>query len=92
MIVTLKTAKAYLRVDHDEDDVIIRRILNNAVQLCMDVGRFESVSDFRNQCKEAKIAVLYATAYLYEHREEADHKALALSLRALMEGSRKAVF
>ena len=27
-------------------------------------------------------------AYLYEHREEADHKGLALTLRALLAGLR----
>ena len=35
---------------------------------------------------------MYAAAYLYEHREEADHNALALTLRALLSGSRKEAF
>ena len=38
------------------------------------------------------MAMLYATAYLYEHREEADHNDLLLSLRALLMGERKAAF
>ena len=33
-----------------------------------------------------------AAAYLYEHREEADHHALNLTLRALLFGSRKEGF
>lgn len=31
-------------------------------------------------------------AYLYEHREEADHHALTLTLRSLLFGSRKEAF
>ena len=42
--------------------------------------------------ENARISVLYAAAYLYEHREEADHNALALTLRALLFGSRKEGF
>ena len=38
------------------------------------------------------VAILYATAYLYEHREEADYHDLALTLRGLLGGSRKEVF
>ena len=39
-----------------------------------------------------KAAVLYALAYLYEHREEADHHSLVLTLRSLLFGSRKEAF
>ena len=39
-----------------------------------------------------KIAVMYAVAYLYEHREDADHHALALGLRNLLFGIRREGF
>ena len=39
-----------------------------------------------------RVAVLYALGYLYEHREEADHHAMDLTLRALLFGSRKEGF
>ena len=39
-----------------------------------------------------RTAILYATAYLYEHREEADHARLLLTLRALLAGERKEEF
>ena len=39
-----------------------------------------------------KIAVMYAVAYLYEHREDADHHDLTLSLRSLLFGIRKEEF
>ena len=40
----------------------------------------------------AAIAVMFTVAYLYEHREEADHHAMDLTLRALLFGSRKEGF
>ena len=39
-----------------------------------------------------RIAVLYAAAYLYEHREQADHGELVQTLRSLLFGIRKEVF
>ena len=38
-----------------------------------------------------KVAVLYATAYLFEHREEADHHALTLMLRSILFALREGV-
>lgn len=36
-----------------------------------------------------RVAVLYTLGYLYEHREEADHHALTLTLRSLLFGIRE---
>lgn len=36
-------------------------------------------------------AVLYALAYLFEHREEADHHELTLTLRSLLFSLREGV-
>ena len=38
-----------------------------------------------------KTAVLYTLAYLFEHRDEADHHALILTLRALLFAVREGV-
>ena len=57
----------------------------------MDVARTDDAEKFASE-KNAKIAVMYAVAYLYEHREEADHRALALTLRSLLFGIRKEGF
>jgi hypothetical protein len=43
-------------------------------------------------CENAKSAVMYTVAYLYEHREDADHHALMLTLRSLLFGSRREGF
>ena len=38
-----------------------------------------------------KIAILYTVAYLFEHREEADHHALTLTLRSILFAIREGV-
>ena len=91
MLVTLEEAKNYLSVDTVDDDRLIETILSAAHQMSMDILRTDDPVVLEQEA-DAKVAVLYATAYLYEHREEADHKALVLSLRALLSGSRKEVF
>ena len=91
MMISLEEAKNYLRVDTADDDTLIQNILTATEKLCMDILRTEERSVLEAE-PNAKVAILYATAYLYEHREEADHKALALSLRALLSGSRKEAF
>ena len=91
MMISLEEAKNYLRVDTADDDTLIQNILIAAEKLCMDILRTDEQSVLEAE-PNAKVAVLYATAYLYEHREEADHKALTLSLRALLSGSRKEAF
>ena len=83
--------KNYLRVDHDEDDVLIMGMVTAAKKLCMDILRTDDEVDL-DAAVNGKIAVLFAAAYMYEHREEADHHALDLTLRALLFGSRKPGF
>ena len=91
MAVTLGEMKGYLRVDHDDDDALIGHLLQSAEKICMDIIRTDDRGVLKKD-ENAKTAVLYATAYLYEHREEADHHAMMLTLRALLSGSRKEAF
>lgn len=91
VLVTLEEMKNYLRVDYDEDDALIENIIGASERLCMDVARMDSREEF-SVVENAKVSVLYAAAYLYEHREEADHRALTLTLRALLFGARKEAF
>ena len=92
MLVTLAEMKNYLRVDHDEDDMLITNTIQAAGKLCMDIARVESEDEYLTVFDTGRIAVLYAVAYLYEHREEADHHALVLSLRDLLFGERRPAF
>lgn len=91
MILTVMEAKEYMRVEHIEDDELIGQLILSAERLCKDILRTDDNADLEND-PNARVAVLYTVAYLYEHREEADHHALTLSLRALLGGSRKAGF
>ncbi len=91
MIVTLPKAKEYLRIDTDAEVDIVRKLLRAAESLCMDVARIDE-TEFKEHRAIAKTAVLYALAYFYEHRDEVDHKALTLTLRALLMGIRKEGF
>ena len=90
-MISLEEAKNYLRVDTADDDALIQNILTATEKLCMDILRTEERYVLEAE-PNAKVAVLYAAAYLYEHREEADHKALTISLRSLLSGSRKEAF
>lgn len=91
MIVTLGEMKNYLRVDYEDDDPLISSLIGSAEKLCMDILRTDDKNELL-ECPLGKTAVMFTTAYLYEHREEADHHALDLTLRALLFGDRKAAF
>lgn len=91
MIATLEEMKQYLRVDYEDDDTLIRGLMLGTVKICMDVMRTDDV-EILEQCENGRIAVMYAVAYFYEHREDADHHALMLTLRALLFGDRQEGF
>ncbi|MCM1345085.1 MAG: head-tail connector protein, partial [Lachnospiraceae bacterium] len=62
-----------------------------AEKQCMDILRTDDEADLA-AAQNGKTAVMFTVAYLYEHREEADHHAMDLTLRALLFGSRKEGF
>lgn len=90
MIVNLDEMKDYLRVDFDDDDALIENFITTGQNLCADIARL-SVDEL-GAIPSSKIAVMYAVAYLYEHRENANYKELTLSLRSLLFGIRKEGF
>lgn len=90
-VVTLEEAKQYLRVDSSDEDGFISGLAQTGEAMCADIARMEA-AELEGHLPMARIAVLYVIAYLYEHREEADHEELAQTLRALLFGIRKEVF
>ena len=91
MIITLDEMKNYLRVDHEDDDILLESLIASSQQICMDVARISDEESFEKEpC--SKVAVMYAVAYLYEHREDANHLELTLSIRALLSGIRQEGF
>ena len=102
MIITLEEAKEYLRVDSADEDAMIGVILSAAERMCADVARLtdekwaavdsDSVDETIIPIRETmKVAILYALGYLFEHREEADHHALMLTLRSILSAIREGV-
>ena len=87
MIVTLKEAKKYLRVDFDDDDSIIRKFIKTAETLCEWTLR-KPVEPLPIN----KVAVLFTVAYLYEHRENADMNELTRMLRYILATEREVAF
>ena len=91
MAVTVDEMKNYLRVDFEDDDALIGDLIGQGQQICMDVARITDEDEFED-LQGTKIAVQYAAAYLYEHREEADHHQLVMDLRNLLFGVRSRGF
>lgn len=90
-MLSLDEVKLYLKVDQDDEDDIITGFILSAERMVADILRSDTDTLVENQ-PITKIAVLYATAYLYEHREDADYHNLMLSLRAMLFGAREVQF
>ena len=91
MTVNLETAKLYLRVDSSDDDALIESLIATSEKICKDILRVSNDAPLE-ETPEMEIAVYYALAYLYEHREEADHRAMMDTLRCLLGAERREVF
>ena len=92
MILTLDETKRYLRVDYDDDDELLESFIVTGEKLVADVLRVEPETFEQSVNEQTRLAAMYAVAYLYEHREEADHHALVLSLRYMLFGDRQVAF
>ena len=104
-LVSLNEAKEYLRVDSPDEDGLINGLISSAGVLVKDVGRIsneqwtavnaEPTDDDSDELITLRytlqIAVLYTIGYLFEHRDEADHHALVISLRNLLFSIREGV-
>lgn len=90
-MVTLEEAKQYLRLDSGDEDMFVTSLLETGEHLCQDVARLGAL-EVEQHLSMARIAIRYAVAYLYEHREQADHESLVQTLRSLLFGIRWEVF
>ena len=89
-MISLEEAKKYLRVDAADEDDVIQQELGAAESLVASVLRKDSLDDTDSPI--IVVAVLYALANLNEHREEADHHVLTITLRNLLFGERDPQF
>lgn len=97
-LVSLEDAKAYLRIDTADEDALINSLLVSACRLCADVARLtddswneidadpaeEDTRELQGNRAMLRVAILFALGYLFEHREEANHDDLTLTLRSLL--------
>ena len=101
-LISFDEAKGYLRVDTADEDAMIGILISAAERLCADVARlsdekWEAVSSDTEDAsllpirETMKVAILYALGYLFEHREEADHHDLVLTLRSILFAIREGV-
>lgn len=95
MEVTLDEIKIYLRVSSSDEDDLITNLISTAKKLVQDITRLSDDdwdAEDEDVTERVRIAIYFAVAYLYEHREEADHNQLNLTLRALLFGIREEGF
>jgi uncharacterized phage protein (predicted DNA packaging) len=88
MIITLDEAKQYLRVDSDDENVLIGKMLLTAKKLVMDVGRMTE-EELEAESDTADTAIKFCLSYLYENRNGADYHKLTLNLRYLLFAQRE---
>ena len=91
MTVSLQAAKQYLRVDSSDEDALIESLTASSEKMCRDILRIPDGEEME-EGPMVETAVLYGLAYLFEHREEADHKALMNNLRWILGADRREVF
>lgn len=88
-LIPLYEAKTYLRVDSSDEDALWEAV--NAADRDAENGvqPTRELEALRSTCR---VAILYALGYLYEHRDEADHHQLMLTLRSILFAVREGVF
>ena len=98
-LITLEEAKQYLRVDSADEDELMKFLSNTAQALVFEVARLnedevaflqgtasdgENITLTEEDRAMLKMAAYFTLGYLYEHREEADHHSLVITLRNLL--------
>lgn len=69
MVVTLEEVKVYLRLDGDEEDMLITSFLIAAEEMCEGILRYP-LDELTLVPETVKQAVLYIVSQLYENREQ----------------------
>lgn len=87
MLVSLEEAKAYLKIEYDEEDDLLLSLIASAEDLCATILRKDLPED-----DTVRVAVLYAVSYLFDSRGETNMTELVEMLKAILSGKREAIF
>lgn len=88
MIISLEEAKLFLRVDGDEENTLITQFIATAEDICEGILRYP-ISELNEIPESIRQAILYATANMYEQRENFDVKSVIETMRRLAFSYRK---
>ena len=88
MVVSLEEVKLYLRVDGEEEDILISTFINVSEDLVEGILR-HPVSEFELVPEIIKQAVMYSVANMYEKREDYDSKEVIDIMTKLLFSYRK---
>ena len=69
MVVTLEEVKAYLRVDGDEEDMLITSFIIAAEEMCEGILRY-TFNELTLIPETVKQTIFYIVGQLYENREQ----------------------
>ena len=87
-MITLNDAKAYLKIDYEDEDELISDLIKSARKLVQDVGRLTD-EDIDSDDATIDIAIKFTVGYLYENRSTPDYKKLTLNLRSIIFAQRE---
>lgn len=87
MLVSLEEAKAYLKIEYDEEDDLLLSLIASAEDLCATILRKDLPED-----DTVRVAVLYAVSYLFDSRGETNMTELVEMLKAILSSKREAIF
>jgi len=83
VFVSLETAKAWLRVDTNDEDALIEGFIAAAEDIVGGILRFP-LSEFEEVPETVKQAIYYSVSVMYEQRESLDIVALMNTLRGML--------
>ena len=95
-MLTLEESKLYLRVDSDDEDVLITSLIQTAKEMVEDILRYE-LTEFDTIPQTINQSMLYIVSTLYESRQVGNANAIKMeelieTVRRMVEPHRKKVW
>ena len=84
-ILTLEEAKNYLRIDYDDDDLLLQSLLVATMDYLRDaINDFDKKATKEKIIKRAKILACVLVQDWYDNREQKESKDLTYTARSLL--------